>query len=112
MSNWTKALAIGKPDTIGTMIYGPHGASVAWCGCGSAYDSDGSYSISPAEAHANAKLYAAAPELVDALKIARDYMSDAISARQNQSWDARLGGIPKMLAELAQVDAALAKAVA
>lgn len=67
MSSWTKALAIGKPDTIGTMIYGPHSASVAWCGCGSAYDSDGSYSISPAEAHANAKLYAAAPELVDAL---------------------------------------------
>lgn len=73
MSNWTKGpLTVGEWDSIGTVVIGPRGVSAAWFGCGMSVGADGSYSISPAEAHANAKLYAAAPELVDALRSAID----------------------------------------
>ena len=69
MSNWTKGpLVVSAPDSIGTVVTGPRGVSVAWFGCGMSVGADGSYSISPAEAHANAKLYAAAPELVEVLQ--------------------------------------------
>jgi len=63
------------------------------------------------EAQANARLIAAAPDMYEALKIARDYMSDAISYAQRAfEGHEETGGIPLMLEELAQVDAALAKA--
>lgn len=61
---------------------------------------------------ANASLIAAAPDMYEALNVARDYMADSISHAQNayKGYE-EVGGIPQMLAELAQVDAALAKAV-
>ncbi len=59
----------------------------------------------------DAALIAAAPDMYEALKIARDYMSDAISYAQRAfEGHEETGGIPLMLEELAQVDAALAKA--
>lgn len=52
---------------------------------------------------ANARLIAAAPELVDALKIARDYMCNAIGTDCAQD-------LEELFRDLRKVDAALAKA--
>lgn len=59
----------------------------------------------------DAPLIGAAPDMYEALKIARDYMTDAIShAQVAYKGHEETGGIPQLLAELSQVDAALAKA--
>ena len=47
------------------------GVTIAWCGANASYG-DPSYSISVDEARANARLIAAAPDLLDALIILRD----------------------------------------
>lgn len=110
MSNWTKGpLAVSKPDSIGTVVTGPRGVSVAWCGCGSVYDSDGSYSISQAEAHANAKLYAAAPELVEALVEMLD-MSNRLAIALEIGDSRPHPQRPHYVAAVAKARSALAKA--
>lgn len=73
MSNWTNGpLVAGESSWAGTTVTGQHGISVAWFGTGHTRGADGYYEIGQDEAHANAKLYASAPELVDALRSAID----------------------------------------
>ena len=56
--------------THGAAVYAPQavGVGVAWCGVNTIATADGSYSINGEEAAANARLIAAAPCLLDALK--------------------------------------------
>ena len=55
------------PVEHGAHVYGPHGVTVAWCGTNSTFKRAGYYSISMEESGANARLIAAAPELLEAL---------------------------------------------
>jgi len=50
------------------VVNGIHGIQVAHFGDNSVYSKDGSYSISKEEAMANARLFAAAPDLLEAAK--------------------------------------------
>ena len=49
-------------------VRGPLDVKIAWCGDNGIYGRDGSYVISVEEAEANARLCAAAPDLLDALR--------------------------------------------
>ena len=85
----------------------PHGTSDDYC-IGVA---DGKIDQIAVCSERDARLIAAAPELAEALKLAPDNMTDAIGERQKAfAGYEEVGGIPEMLAELAHVDAALAKA--
>lgn len=60
---------------------------------------------------ANARLIAAAPELVEALRTARDYVfSELETERQQMNGYERISRIDEIAADLAEIDAALAKA--
>ena len=48
-------------------------STVAWCGAGSIWSSSGSYEISHEEAEANARLIAAAPDLLEVAKLLLDF---------------------------------------
>ncbi len=49
-------------------VRGPLDVKIAWCGDNGIYGRDGSYVISIEEAEANARLCAAAPDLLEALR--------------------------------------------
>lgn len=59
-------------------------AQVAWCGTNGRYGRDGSQTISAEEARANARLIAAAPKLLNALKEMLEYTA---SLNSNQGFD-------------------------
>ena len=60
----------------GQRVNGPHGVLVAWCGEASSIDvAVGFYAVSKTEAEANARLIAAAPDLLAAVRAAHDYLS-------------------------------------
>jgi len=60
---------------------------------------------------ANALLVAAAPELVEALRTARDYVfSELETERQQMKGYERISRIDEIASDLAEIDAALAKA--
>ena len=52
----------------GQEVKGVMGVGVAFCGESSTHGSDGSYRVGPKEAESNARLTAAAPELLEALE--------------------------------------------
>lgn len=56
----------------GASVRGIHGITVAWCGTASAWATDGSHTIRQDEARANARLVAAAPEMLAALRAVMD----------------------------------------
>ncbi len=73
--------------------------TIAWCGANASYG-DPSYSISVDEARANARLIAAAPDLLAALTLVRDLDDEAAQT-----------GLPIMREKTrAKIDAAIAKA--
>jgi hypothetical protein len=57
--------SIEKTDSYGASVVAI--AQVAWCGANSSYGSMGNQSISARQAKANARLIAAAPDMLDAL---------------------------------------------
>lgn len=75
--------------THGAAVYAPQaaGVGVAWCGGNTIVTTDGSYSINAEEAAANARLIAAAPSLLDALKACARLvlMSDGANAPAYQN---------------------------
>ena len=59
----------------GQRVNGPQGVLVAWCGEASSIDvAGGFYAVSKTEAEANARLIAAAPDLLAAVRAAHDYL--------------------------------------
>lgn len=53
--------SVGRQEPHGTSVYAtPHRITVAWFGCATTSGPGGSYSISAAEAHANAHAFAKA----------------------------------------------------
>lgn len=59
--------SIREVSKHGTSVDGFVGVGVAWCGANTTVGNKGAHSISESEAEANARLIAAAPELLDAL---------------------------------------------
>ena len=60
--------ALAGEAAHGAEVRGPSGISVAWCGMASVHGDTGSHYIGAPEAAANARLIAAAPDLVKALR--------------------------------------------
>lgn len=58
----------------GSNVRGAHGVQVAWCGTNSTYGRNGGHYITDDEAANNARLIAAAPELLAAAQNALHYM--------------------------------------
>ena len=59
----------------GQRVNGPAGVLVAWCGEASSIDvAGGFYAVSKTEAEANARLIAAAPDLLAAVRAAHEYL--------------------------------------
>jgi cytochrome c peroxidase len=58
----------GPWTAVDQKVLGPHTVSVAWCHESAVYGCDGSYVIGVSEAKDNARLIAAAPDLLDALR--------------------------------------------
>ena len=89
-----KALAMGpthgpwhatKPEPHGTGVRGPAWVSLAWCGGATAVGEEGCYSISAAEAAANAQLIAACdPDTIRELLAERDALAAEVA-----EWKAR-----------------------
>lgn len=71
MSAFTKGPWSLFPAPRGVAIDGPCGVTIAWCGANASFG-ENSYKISVDEALANARLIAAAPDLLEALTIIRD----------------------------------------
>lgn len=76
-------------ESHGTSVTGPSGISIAWSSTSMTVGKEGSYSIGYQEAAANARLIAAAPDLLAALKAILNHpvsvvtvqlMQDAIAA--------------------------------
>lgn len=59
-------------DWNGAEVRGPSGVAVAWFGTSSVSGPDGSYQIKKAEAAANARMFVAAGDLLEALRVAVD----------------------------------------
>ena len=61
---------VSTQESHGSKVVAPsaHAASVAWCGAGFVSGIQGSYSIGADEAAANARLIAAAPDMLDLLE--------------------------------------------
>lgn len=78
----------------GTTVVGPNGVSIAWCSTAATYVRDGSYCIRTAEAAANARLIAAAPTMLTALRglvdnsTRADWPEDLIDAAESAIKDA------------------------
>ena len=87
--------------TGGQTVSGPLGVSIAWCGANASFGyGETSYVISEAEARANARLIAAAPELLE-VALSLQELDDGLSAL----------GTPLLGSKLrAKIDAAIAKA--
>lgn len=70
----------GRSTHDGTDVKGVFGISVAWFGCNSTWHLDGKgHYIEPEEAHANARLFAASPDLLRAAEKAADFLRSSES---------------------------------
>ncbi len=82
-----------RPQANGTSVIAPFGVEVAWCGCNATSGLNGSYRIDELEAAANARLSAAAPDLLAVAKFLTNFMpKDAPEARYVQSVIAKAEG--------------------
>lgn len=96
MTNYTKGpWFAGDEQFHGTEVTGPFGIILAWCGQATITTRDGYYSIESCEANANARLIAAAPELLEALMLCREHMYVHASNTDDGAFDALVKAIAK-----------------
>ena len=102
----------GGKKSHGTSVYGPKTVSVAWVGCASTHGDLGHYAIDSDEAHANAHLIAAAPDLYAELKAAEKILEDVLVSpwRGVMPFEPEASKMRADLEQIGRVRAALAKA--
>jgi hypothetical protein len=88
----------------GTNVIGPNGVTVAFCGTNSAFSLTETVSIRKDEAHANAALMAAAPDLLDEVRGLMRYLENVAPLLDG---DAPESGVRSMIE---RARAAIAKA--
>lgn len=87
---------VSTQESHGSKVVAPsaQAASVAWCGAGFVSSIQGSYSIGADEAAANARLIAAAPDMLDLLEgwLAMDASKTGEIAQKTQALLAHIRG--------------------